>query len=309
MNSTNSDDQEIPLPTGEGWVRGTARNPLFIVFTVFLVAVMYSPLRALIAYAMDTNNTHASQIILIPFITATLIYLNRKKIFQTVDYSVVPGVLLMILGVCLLLAGTTIGANLIKGDYLALMTSAIVVLWLGGFLFFYGPEAFTAAIFPLLFLVFLIPIPSVILDPTIEFLRRGSADMAYIMLRLTGTPIFRDGFFFQLPTVTIEIAKECSGIRSSISILICSLLAGHLFLRSWWRRGILVIIAVPVLLFKNAVRISALSYLAVYHDPEWLTGELHHEGGFLFFALGLLVLYPVLAILIRIDNSSRTRTR
>ena len=123
MNSTNSDDQEIPLPTGEGWVRGTARNPLFIVFSLFLVAVMYSPLRA-------------------------LIYLNRKKIFQTVDYSVVPGMLLMILGVGLLLAGTTIGANLIKGDYLALMTSAIVVLWLGGFLFFYGPAAFTTGIFP-----------------------------------------------------------------------------------------------------------------------------------------------------------------
>jgi len=305
MNSTNSGDQEIPLPLGEGWVRGTARNPLFIVFTVFLVALMYSPLRALIAYAMDTKNSHASQILLIPFITATLIYLNRKKIFRTVDYSFVPGMLLMILGVGLLFAGTTIGANLIKGDYLALMTSAIVVLWLGGFLFFYGPAAFTTAIFPLLFLVFFIPIPGVILDPTIDFLRRGSADMAFILLRLTGMPIFRDGFFFQLPTLTIEIAKECSGIRSSISIVISSLLAGHLFLRSWWRRGILVIIAVPVLLFKNAVRISALSYLAVYYDPEWLKGELHHEGGFLFFALGLLVLYPVLKILIRIDDSSR----
>jgi len=112
-----------------------------------------------------------------------------------------------------------------------------------------------------------------------------------------------------LPTLTIEIAKECSGIRSSISILISSLLAGYLFLRSPWRRGILVIIAVPVLLFKNAVRISALSYLAVYHDPKWLTSKLHQEGGIWFFLLGLLVLYPVLKILIRMDNSSAARTR
>ena len=87
MNSTklkSSDDQEISLPSGEGWVSGSARNPLFMVFSVFLVVFMLSPLRALIAYAMDTVNTHASQIILIPFITAALIYLNRKKIFQTV---------------------------------------------------------------------------------------------------------------------------------------------------------------------------------------------------------------------------------
>jgi exosortase len=291
-------------------VKDTARNPLFIVFSLFLVAVMYRPLLALIAYAMDTEkNTHASQIVLIPFITAMLIYLNRKKIFQTVNYSVLPAMILMILGVGLLVAGTTIGANLMKGDYLALMTSAIVVLWLGGFLFFYGSAAFTTAIFPLLFLVFFIPIPSVILESTIDFLRRGSADMAFIMLRLAGMPVFRDGFFFQLPTLTIEIAKECSGIRSSISIVICSLLAGHLFLRSWWRRGILVIIAVPVLLFKNAIRISALSYLAVYDDPNWLTSRLHQEGGIWFFALGLLVLYPVLATLIRIDNSRRERPR
>jgi exosortase len=164
--------------------------------------------------------------------------------------------------------------------------------------------AFKTAIFPLLFLVFFIPIPKVILDPTIDFLRRGSADMAFIMLRLTGMPVFREGFFFQLPNLRIEIAEECSGIRSSISIVICSLLAGHLFLRSWWTRGLLVIIAVPVLHFKNAVRISALSYLAVYYDPKWLTSELHSEGGIGFFILGLLVLYPVLKILIRIDDSS-----
>jgi exosortase len=272
------------------------------VFSVALVVVMYSSLRALIAYAMDTDNTHASQIILIPFITAMLIYLNRSKIFQTVDYSVIPGMLLMVPGVGLLIASTIVGAHQTKGDHLALITSSIVILWLGGFLFFYGPTAFTTAIFPLLFLVFFIPIPSVILDPTIEFLRRGSADMAFIIFRLTGMPIFRDGFFFQLPTLTIEVAKECSGIRSGISIVISSLLAGHLFLRSWWRRSVLVIIAVPVLLFKNALRISMLSYLAVYDDPKWLEGKLHQEGGIGFFVLGLLVLYPVLAKLIKSER-------
>jgi len=305
MNSTklkSSEVQEIPLPSEEGWVRGSARNPLFIVFSVFLVAFMFSPLRALIAYAIDTANTHASQIILIPFITAKLIHLNRKKIFQTVDYSIIPGMLLMVLGVGLLIAGTTIGAHLNKGDHLALMTSSIVVLWLGGFLFFYGPAAFRAAIFPLLFLVFFIPIPSVILDPTIDFLRRGSANMSYAILKLIGMPIFRNGFFFKLPGLTIEIAKECSGIRSGISIVISALLAGHLFLRSWWRRGALVLIAVPVLLFKNALRISALSYLAVYWDPRWLQSKLNQEGGIPFFVLGLVVLYPVLALLIKSEK-------
>ena len=107
---------------------------------------------------------------------------------------------------------------------------------------------------------------------------------------------------FEMPNLTIEVAPQCSGIRSGISILISSLLAGHLFLRSMWRRGLLVLIAVPVLIFKNALRIGMLSYLAVHWDKRILTSHLHTEGGIPFFVLGLILLYPVLVMLIRSES-------
>jgi exosortase len=182
------------------------------------------------------------------------------------------------------------------------MASAIVVLWLGGFLFIYGAAAFKTAIFPLLFLVFCIPIPIPVLNKTIDILRLGSTNMAYVILKLSGTPILREGFVFRLPNLSIEVAPECSGIRSGISILISGLLAGHLFLRSYWKRIVLVLIAVPVLIFKNALRIGTLSYLAVHFDPRILTSELHREGGIPFFVLGLLLLYPVLAVLMKSES-------
>ena len=273
----------------------TRRSTYFIAFSLALVASMAAPLRALIAYALDTENAHASQIVLIPFISAALIYAGRKKIFQSIRYSVLPGALLMALGIGLLTAGKTVGARMEEGNHLALMASSFVVLWLGGFLFTYGPTAFRSAIFPLLFLVFFIPIPTLILNRTITVLQRGSAEMAYLILKLSGTPVLRESaYIFRLPDLVIEVAPQCSGIRSGISLLISSLLAGHLFLRSIWKRGVLVIVAVPVLIFKNALRIGTLSYLAVHVDKRILTSELHREGGIPFFVLGLLLLYPVL---------------
>jgi exosortase len=280
----------------------SARTTYFVVFSVSLFIALSGAMRAVLAYAMDTANTHATQIIVIPFISAGLIYMNRQNIFRSVSYSILPGVLLMAVGFGQLVVGTTVGVKMETGNYLAVMASAIVVLWLGGFLFFYGAAAFKTAIFPLLFLVFCIPIPIPVLNKTIDILRLGSTNMAFVILKLSGTPILRDGFVFRLPRISVEVAPECSGIRSGISILISGLLAGHLFLRSYWKRIALVLIAVPVLIFKNALRIGTLSYLAVHFDPRILTSELHREGGIPFFVLGLLLLYPVLAVLMKSES-------
>jgi exosortase len=154
-----------------------------------------------------------------------------------------------------------------------------------------------------LFLAFFIPIPSTILNTTITILQRGSAEMAFVILKLSGTPVFRESaYVIRMPDLVIQVAPECSGIRSGISLLMSGLLAGHLFLRSTWRRVVLVIAAIPVLLFKNALRIATLAFLAVHVDHRILTSQLHREGGIPFFVLGLLLLYPVLVILIKSEN-------
>ena len=71
-----------------------------------------------------------------------------------------------------------------------------------------------------------------------------------------------------------------------------------------WKRSVLVIVAIPVLIFKNALRIGTLAYLAVHVDQRILKSELHREGGIPFFVLGLMLLYPVLAILIKSENKT-----
>src|SRR5262249_11775310 len=137
---------------------------------------------------------------------------------------------------------------------------------------FYGVEAFRVAAFPLLFLVFCVPVPSVVLNPLITLLQRGSAEITLILLKLSGTPVFRDGFFFLMPRpgnniLTIEVARECSGIRSCVSMLILTILAGHLLLKTTWRRLALVVVAIPIMIFKNGVRIVTLTLLSIHVDP------------------------------------------
>jgi exosortase len=263
---------------------------------------MTNPIRDLVGFALDPANTAASQIVLIPFISAILIYLNRKTIFESVHYSVLSGTVVAMLGCGLLIGGSALGRRLAEDDRLALATSSIVILWLGGFLFFYGSDAFRRALFPLLFLTFCVPIPSPVLHQMIPALQHGSAETASMLLKLTGTPVYRDGFVLAMPGLTIDVAPECSGIRSSIGVFILSLLAGHFLLRSWWRRTVLVIAAMPIVILKNAIRIATLSLLTIHVDRRIIESRLHEEGGFVFFFLALLLLYPVLAMLLKSER-------
>jgi exosortase len=175
----------------------------------------------------------------------------------------------------------------------------MVLLWLSGFALFFGREALKNGRFPLLFLCLTIPFPVVLLNHSIYFLQRGSADIAEMIFDLVGVPALREGFVFHLAHFNIEVAKECSGIRSSLALLILALVAGHLLLRTPWKQVVFVIAGLLIMVVKNGVRIATLTILAEYVDPGFLFGRLHHGGGVVFFLLGLVLLLPILWLLQR----------
>ena len=283
------------------------RHVAFILFSLSLCLLMAGTISEVIGFSLDLSNKHASQILLIPFISAALIWWNRKVVFQIPRWSVPFALFLVFLGGILLVAGRVFGARLGENDYLTVAATSLVVMWLGGFLLFYGPYSFKAALFPLLFLFFAVPIPTAVLDGVIAILQRGSAEMAFVLLRLTGTPVFHDGVILTLPGLVVEVAPQCSGIRSGITLFIVSVLANHLLLSSWWKRSAFILATIPVLFLKNAIRIAALSLLAVHVDRRILDSQLHQEGGILFLMLGLLLLYPVLAMLVRSQKREKSQ--
>lgn len=282
----------------------TLRNVLFLLFSIGTIMMFYDPLKDL--FAISFQSELYSHIILIPFVSAYFIYLKRRTFFSDVKYSFKSGFMIIIMGFLLTFVGMSQGNTFNQNDYLAIMIFSAITSLIGFFVLFYGLTSFRTAAFPLLFLFFLTPIPSFAVEKIIHLLQVGSTEVTYVFFKLTGVPILREGFTFHLAGMSIEVAKQCSGIRSSIALFITSIVAGQLFLRTGWKKVILVLSIFPITIFKNGLRIATLSLLGTYVDPRILSSELHKSGGIPFFFVALALLAPVLWLLKRAERAQRT---
>ncbi len=264
----------------------------FILFLTASLVGYWKPLSGLVSFSLSQD--YASHIILIIPISAFLIYRKRTEIFFTVKTIPLPGILLFLAANIFLCLALRRAESQLHGNGLSLVTLAIVLIWISAFIFFYGTRAFYRALFPLLFLLLLVPIPETAVDKIIVFLQAGSAAVAYDLLRLLSIPVLKQGFILRMPNLDIEVAKECSGIRSSLALLVTALVLGELVLRSAWRKALWVLSIVPILIFNIGVRIVTLCLLTMYVYPGFLHGWLHTSGGILFYLLGLAILFPIL---------------
>ena len=269
------------------------RNIIFLGLSIGAVGMIYTPLRDLLANPIRSE--YYSHILLIPLVSGFFLFMGRKEIFSNPKYFYSTGIPVLVIGVLLYVLGWFKGQNLNQNDYASLMTFSVILFWIGAFILFYGTQAFRNALFPLLFLVFMIPIPSILMEKTISVLLAGSTAATHMLFYLTGIPFLKEGSVFHLPGISIQVAKECSGIRSSLGLVITGILAGHLFLRTGWKKFILILFIYPITVLKNGIRIVTLSSLAVYVDERFITQSfLHRSGGFLFYIPALLLLGIVL---------------
>ncbi len=273
-------------------VGNSRRHAMFVAFILTSSLAFYKTLSALIRYSLASSDS-SSHIVLIPIISFFLLYLERQRIFSVTRTSIVPGATLALLGILLYWLVNRSSFSQAGNRQLSLETLCVLLVWMAGFLLCYGFAALRAAAFPLLFLLLMVPLPDVILDRTIYALQSGSTEISYLIFQLVGTPVSRHGFLLSVPGVTIEVAKECSSIRSSIALFITCLLAAHLYLRTTWKKLVFVVLGLLLSVVKNGIRITTLTLLSVYVDPGFLYGRLHRQGGFVFFLIALLILLPV----------------
>jgi exosortase len=243
-----------------------------------------------------------SHIVIIPLMSLWLIYTERTAIFANTVYSLAVGLPVVVVSLILHLIGRQYAVQLSANDALSVATFSAVAFWTGGFIASYGVRTFTKALFPLLMLLFMVPLPDSLYEIVVYTLQRGSTEVTYWLFRITGVPMLRNGFAFSLPGLDIEVAKQCSGIRSGMALFIVSLLDGHFFLKTFKNKVILVISAVFITIFKNGLRIVTLSLLAIYVDMRIFSGDLHKKGGIPFFALAFVTLTLVLWILRRTEK-------
>ena len=278
------------------------RHLLFLTFLLLTLCVFYAPLRQLLA--MTYRNELYSHIPLIPFVSGFFLFWDRKSIFSKIEYSFGTGAATIVIGAALGIAGFMGATNFNQNDYLSLLTFSLWLIWIGSFTVCYGFQTSKRAVFPLLFLLFMIPLPSVISQAAISFLQKGSAEAVSLLFMILGAPVTRDGYVFHLPQFSIEVAEECSGIRSSIALIITGAIASKLFLRSGWQRILLAVSLVPLAILKNAIRIVSLSVIGTFFDERIFDGDLHRKGGIVFFVIALFLVWAVIASLRKIGSRS-----
>jgi exosortase len=279
---------------------GSPRNVLFLFLVIVSLFVFWTPLRTLLDYSLrggDHQYDKYSHILLIPFITMAMVFFERRKIFASVQYHFRIGVILLLLGLTLNWCAERAVNQLGGENSLSISILALVIFWIAGFILCYGTRAGRAGAFPLLLLLLAVPIPNLLLDAPLSAVRHGSTEVCSLIFKLAGVPFLRNGFEFLLPTINIEVAKECSGIHSTLALFIVSLVAGHLFLSPLWKKLLLVLFVLPIVCITNGLRIAGLTLLTVYVNPRFMNSSLHREGGMGFFALALLLLFAVLRLL------------
>jgi exosortase C (VPDSG-CTERM-specific) len=190
-------------------------------------------------------------------------------------------------------------------DYLSWMTLSFLSFFATGTCLCLGRDALPKIAFPAAMLVFMAPFPVVVRNWIESFFQHGSADAAHILFTLSGMPVFRDGTTFKLPGFSLEVAPQCSGIHSSLVLFITSLIAGHIFLVSRWKRGVLALAVIPLALLRNGVRIVTIGQLCVRISPDMIDSYIHRHGGPIFFALSLIPFFLLLLLLRKTETHSK----
>src|SRR5688572_2459113 len=243
----------------------------------------------LVNYAL--NESLHSHIILVPFICAYLVWQFRGSLPPPRRSGfVLPGIFALIgsLSVGAYAAMRFSGRIPSHNDYLSLLVFSFCMFFFAITAFLLGITFIKRIAFPLFFLLVLVPLPDAATTAIEIASQHASAETYSWFMNISGATYYREGRTFVLPNLTIVVAQECSGIRSSFVLFITSLIAGHLFLRSPWTKAILALAVFPLGILRNAFRIYFLSMASAHWDPNIIHSPLHHRGGPIFFALSLI---------------------
>jgi exosortase len=183
-------------------------------------------------------------------------------------------------------------------DETFVMRTSLVVVLVALVLVHFGAAVLRAVTFPLLFLVFMVPMPAIFFYAITARLQTIAAASGAAALDVLSVPILLDGNVIHLSRITLGVTEACSGIRSLITLVALGVAWAYLMLPpSWWMRIALVASVVPVTILANAGRIVLTGVIGQWFGVEYAEGFFHFLSGWLIFGLALLGLLAVHGLL------------
>ena len=229
----------------------------------------------------DPNYSHG---FFVPLFSAFVIWQERGRLSALSPRPSWWGLSFLVLGMCVLIVGQ-MGAELFLSRLsLLIVLTGLVVLFLGW-------NFFRALLFPLAFLLLMIPIPAIVFNQITFPLQLLASKVASTTLPWMGVPVLREGNVIILPAMALEVAEACSGIRSLMSLTTLAVIYGYLMERRTGARVLLAVASIPIAVAANSFRIVGTGLLVQYWDPEKAEGFFHEFSGWLIFVVSLVMLY------------------
>ena len=269
--------QEIENPTQQerlGWYQ--------LALVAALVGVLYYHIlwNLVRDWWSDPNYSHG---FVIPVFCAWAIWKERARMSQIPSKPAWIGLAVVAGALAILMLGT-LGAEVF------LSRVSLLFLLAGLVIQFRGWRLFRAVLFPWATLFLAIPLPTIIFNELTLPLQFQASRLAAGLLGMIGVPVLREGNVIQLPALSLDVAQACSGLRSLTSLIALAVIYGYLCGRRRWQRVVLILIAIPIAVLANGVRIMGSGILGQYWDPEKAEGFFHLFSGWVIFCLSLLLL-------------------
>jgi exosortase len=231
---------------------------------------------------------------LIPLIAAYLVYARRKDLAQAARGFSFWGIPLVLLGLALYALTVYRNVNFPQGFAMILVLGGLVLL-------LWGRDVGRLLLFPVTYLVFMVPVDRLLVTKLSLPLQTHAAAIAATVVSFVGMPVHLQGTTIVIPDYTFEVAQACSGLKSSIAMTALAALFAYLVAAPLWKRIVLFLSGPPVALAANAVRITLTLILGRAFGQAAAEGFFHTLSGLLVFVLGLAGLFGV-ARLLRCDR-------
>ena len=261
------------------------------VLGLLLLGLYSSILRHLLGqWWSDPNFSHG---FFVPLFSIFVVWQERDRLRRLPTKPSWFGLVIVAFGMCTLIVGQ-------MGAELFLARTSLLVVLAGLIILFHGWIVFRALLFPWAFLFLMVPMPAIVFNQITFPLQLLASRVSAATLPLFGVPILREGNVIHLPSMALEVAEACSGIRSLMSLITLSIIYGYLLEKRLWVRCLLAIASIPIAVAANSLRIIGTGLLVQYWDPEKAEGYFHASWGWLIFVISLILLYGLHALIARI---------
>lgn len=249
-----------------------------------LLLLCYWPIlfRMATQWATDDNMGHG---FFVPLFAGVVAWQRREELLTEPRKPNFWGLVIVVLGGLLSLVAT-LGAELFTARLSFVIALFGTVLYLG------GTRWIKILLFPLILLLFMIPIPAIIYSALTMKLQNLASELGEMMITLMGIPVLREGNILRIPSQALDIAEACSGIRSLMTLLFLALIISYFTDKKVWMRWALLFATVPIAILANGMRVAITAWLSE-HNREWASGWFHEMEGFIIYFIDIIVLLAV----------------